>query len=127
MTAWRFISPSLKYYRKKYLHYDNQISRNPHLETKSKIDFFYCNSVGQHTTSHVKHRLLTWSLLLCWQTNFLSFISHQPISSRRNSISFCCYLHHQFYNRLRLRAGHYKISVQQQALSVGCNFIGKKN
>lgn len=62
----------------------------------------------------------TGSLLLCWQTNIFSASYHyQPISSRRNSISFCCYLHHQFFNRLRLRAGHYKIPAQQQALYVG--------
>jgi len=30
-------------------------------------------------------------------------------------MSFSCYLHHQFFNRLRLRAGHYKIPAQQQA------------
>ena len=62
---------------------------------------------------------ITGSLLLCWQTNiFSSSYRYQPISSRRNSISFCCYLHHQFFNRQRLRAGHYKIPAQQQALAV---------
>jgi hypothetical protein len=70
-----------------------------------------------------KHERLTWSLLLCWQTNiFSASYRYQPISSRRNSISFCCYLHHQFFNRQRLRAGHYKIPAQQQALAVGSNF-----
>ena len=65
---------------------------------------------GEHTTG---------SLLLCWQTNiFSASYRYQPISSRRNSISFCCYLHHQFFNQQRLRAGHYKIPAQQQALSV---------
>ena len=66
---------------------------------------------GEHTTG---------SLLLCWQTNIFSALyRYQPISSRRNSISFCCYLHHQFFNQQRFRAGHYKIPAQQQALSVG--------
>ena len=65
---------------------------------------------------------LTGSLLLCWQTNiFSASYRYHPISSRRNSISFCCYLHHQFFNRQRLRAGHYKIPAQQQALNVVCN------
>jgi hypothetical protein len=49
---------------------------------------------------------------------FSSSYRYQPISSRRNSISFCCYLHHQFFNQQRLWAGHYKIPAQQQALSV---------
>ena len=41
---------------------------------------------GEHTTG---------SLLLCWLTNiFSASYRYQPISSRRNSISFCCYLHH---------------------------------
>jgi hypothetical protein len=35
-----------------------------------------------------------------------------------SSISFSCYLHHQFSNRLRLGAGHYKIPAQQQAVNV---------
>lgn len=62
---------------------------------------------------------LTGSLLLCWLTNIFSASYHyQPISSRRNSISFCCYLHHQFFNQQRLRAGHHKIPAQQQALNV---------
>ena len=74
---------------------------------------------GEHTTG---------SLLLYWQTNIFSASYHyQPISSRRNSISFCCYLHHQFFNRLRLRAEHYKISAQQQALSVVCHPIGTQH
>ena len=61
----------------------------------------------------------TGSLLLCWQTNiFSASYRYQPISSWRNSISFCCYLHHQFFNQQRLRAGHYKIPAQQQALAV---------
>ncbi len=52
---------------------------------------------------------ITGSLLLCWQTNiFSASYRYQPISSRRNSIGFCCYLHHQFFSRQRLRAGHYK-------------------
>ena len=85
------------------------------------------------TPCHGGHRLsiqvtktkgehITGSLLLCWQTNiFSASYRYQPISSRRNSISFCCYLHHQFFNQQRLRAGHYKIPAQQQALSVGRN------
>jgi NAD(P)-dependent dehydrogenase (short-subunit alcohol dehydrogenase family) len=36
-------------------------------------------------------------------------------------LGFCTYLHLQFFNRLRLRAGHYKIPAQQQALFVVCN------
>ncbi len=65
---------------------------------------------------------ITGSLLLCWQTNiFSASYRYQPIFSRQNSISFCCYLHHQFFNRLRLRAGHYKIPAQQQALAVVCH------
>src|SRR5213595_306018 len=37
-------------------------------------------------------------------------------------MSFSSYLHHQFFNRLRLRAGHYKIPAQQQAVFVGRKF-----
>ena len=62
---------------------------------------------------------ITGGLLLCWQTNiFSASYRYQPISSRRNSISFCCYFHQQFFNQQRLRAGHYKIPAQQQALAV---------
>jgi hypothetical protein len=61
-------------------------------------------------------------LLHCWQTNIFSALyRYQPISSRGNSISFCCYLHLQFFNRQRLRAGRYKIPAQQQALTVSGN------
>lgn len=71
---------------------------------------------------------ITGSLLLCWQTNiFSASYRYQPISSRRNSISFCCYLHLQFFNRQRLRAGHYKIPAQQQALAVSCKCSGRPN
>ena len=60
------------------------------------------------------------SLLLCWQTNiFSASYRYQPISSRRNSISFCYYLHHQFFNQQRLWAGHQKIPAQQKALDDG--------
>lgn len=62
---------------------------------------------------------ITGSLLLCWLTNInSSSYRYQPISGRRNSIGFCCYLHHQFFNQQRLRAGHKKIPAQQQALVV---------
>jgi hypothetical protein len=37
-------------------------------------------------------------------------------------MGFSGYLHHQFFNRLRLRAGHYNIPAQQQAVNVGGNF-----
>ena len=61
-------------------------------------------------------RTQTQGGLLCWLTNiFSASYRYQPISSRRNSISFCCYLHHQFFNQQRLRAGHYKIPAQQKA------------
>src|SRR5438552_5117755 len=36
-------------------------------------------------------------------------------------MSFSSYLHHQFFNRRRLRAGHYKIPAQQQAVTVSGN------
>jgi len=38
-------------------------------------------------------------------------------------MSFSSYLHHQFFNRVRLRAGHHKIPAQQQAVTVSCNGI----
>ena len=36
-------------------------------------------------------------------------------------MSFSWYLQLQFFNRLRLRAGHYKIPAQQQAVNVACH------
>ena len=78
---------------------------------------------GRHRLSiqvtKTKGEHITGSLLLCWQTNiFSASYRYQPISSGGNSISFCCYLHHQFFNQQRRRAGHYKIPAQQQALTV---------
>ena len=83
-----------------------------------------CHGGHRHSiqVTKTKGEHITGSLLLCWLTNIFSTLyRYQPISSRRNSISFCCYLHHQFFNQQRLRAGHYKIPAQQQALAVGSN------
>ena len=80
-----------------------------------------CHGGHRHSiqVTKTKGEHITGSLLLCWLTKIFSTLyRYQPISSRRNSISFCCYLHHQFFNRQRLRAGHYKIPAQQQALAV---------
>ena len=53
----------------------------------------------------------------------LSSISLSARIQLTESYQLCCYLHHQFFNRLQLRAGHYKIPAQQQALPVRRNVM----
>jgi hypothetical protein len=66
--------------------------------------------MGEHTTG---------SLLQCWQMNYSQHhIAISPYPADEIPSTFCCYLHHHFFNRLRLQAGHYTIPAQQQALSV---------
>jgi hypothetical protein len=58
---------------------------------------------------------------VCWLTNKTHLhIAISPYPADGILFSICCYLHHQFFNRLLLRAGHYKIPAQQQALYVVC-------
>ena len=101
------------------------LAKEPGLFQRFRDTPYFVGHILSILITKTKGERITGSLLLCWQTNiFSASYRYQPISSRRNSISFCCYLHHQFFNRLRLRAGHQKIPAQQQALLVIANKKG---
>jgi len=98
------------------------LAKEPALFLRFRDTLCFGGHILSIQVTKTKGEHITGSLLLCWLKDlFSASYRYQPISSRRNSISFCCYLHHQFFNRQRLRAGHYKIPAQQQALSVSCH------
>src|SRR5690606_38337964 len=100
-------------------HTKANLAKEPALFLRFRDTPYFVGRIHQVQITKTKGEHTTGSLLLCWQTNiFSASYRYKPISSRRNSISFCCYLHHQFFNQQRLRAGHYKIPAQQQALAV---------